>query len=79
MALAFFGVYTVLIGYLMMRSRQFPQVLGVVTVAGGLGWLTFFYPPLGYRLFLYIAPLGLAGALAVTVWLLAGNVRGEEL
>ena len=42
---------------------------GRVGMFGGLGWLTFLYPPLGYRLFLYLAALGLLGAAALILWL----------
>jgi len=43
---------------------------GVLSVFGGLGWLTFLYQPLGYHLFPYIAALGLLGAASLILWLL---------
>src|SRR5438034_5256804 len=61
-ALVFFGFYALLTGYLIMRSTFLPRILGVVSVFGGLGWLSFLYLPLGYRLFPYIAAFGLLGA-----------------
>src|SRR5438876_4465063 len=69
MALAFFGFYALLTGYLIFRSTFLPRILGLVSIIAGLGWLTFFYPPLGYRLFPYIAAFGLLGALALIAWL----------
>ena len=42
---------------------------------GGLGWLTFLYPPLGNQLFLYILLLGLVGSASQIVWLLAKGVN----
>ncbi len=40
------------------------------TVFGLVGWLAFLWPPLGYRLFLVIALLGLVGSMAMIGWLL---------
>lgn len=73
-ALAFFGFSTVLNGYLIFRSAFLPRILGVLSAIAGLGWLTFFYPPLGYRLFLFVAPYGLLVAAALILWLLVKGV-----
>lgn len=77
-ALAFFGFYAVLTGYLMIRSTFLPRTLGVLSVVAGVGWLTFLIPPLEYRLFLYIALLGLLGAAALIIWLLAFGVNEQR-
>jgi hypothetical protein len=47
-------------------------------VVAGVGWLIFLYPPLGYRLFLYIAPFGLLGAAALILWLLVFGVNEQQ-
>jgi Domain of unknown function (DUF4386) len=77
-ALVFFGFYALLTGYLIVRSTFLPRILGVLSVLGGLGWLTFLYPPLGYRLFPYIAAFGLLGAVALILWLLIAGVNDQR-
>ena len=73
-ALVFFGFYALLTGYLIIRSTFLPRVLGVLGMFGGLGWLSFLYPPVGYSLFPYIAALGLLGAVVLLLWLLVFGV-----
>jgi hypothetical protein len=77
-ALAFFGVSTFLNGYLIFQSSFLPRILGVLSMLGGLGWLTFIYPPLGNQLFLFILPVALVGSLSQIVWLLAKGVNVEQ-
>jgi hypothetical protein len=78
MALAFFGFSTFLNGYLIFKSNFLPRFLGVLSVLGGLGWLTFLYPPLGYQLFPYILLVGVVGGLSQILWLLAKGVNVER-
>ena len=77
-ALVFFGFYALLTGYLIIRSTFLPRILGVVSVIGGLGWLSFLYLPLGHLAFPYVAVFALLGAAALIVWLLVFGVNEQR-
>jgi hypothetical protein len=78
MALVFFGFYTLLTGYLIIRSTFLPRILGALAMFGGLGWLSFLYLPLGHILFPYVVALALLGAGALIVWLLVLGVNEQR-
>jgi uncharacterized protein DUF4386 len=73
--LAFFGVYCLLIGYLVFRSGFLPRVLGVLMAFGGLGWLTFAFPAFASRLVPFNMLPGVLAESALTLWLLAFGVN----
>ena len=77
-ALAFFGFAAVLKGYLVVRSTFLPRFLGVLTVIAGIGWLTFLSPPLGGRMFPYVAAVGFLGSLVTIFWLLVYGVDEQR-
>lgn len=76
--LVLFGVYCLLIGYLIFRSTFLPRVLGVLMAFGGLGWLTFVSPDLADYLSPYNLAPGILGEGALTVWLLAKGVDAQR-
>jgi len=77
-SLVFFGVYCLLIGYLIFRSTFLPPILGVLMAFGGLGWLTFLSPRVAH----YLSPLNMApgvlGEGALTLWLLVIGVNAQR-
>ena len=77
-ALVFFAIYDVLIGYLILRSTFLPRWLGALMVLAGLGWLTFLYEPLADRLSPYIQVLGIVAEGLLTLWLLVAGVNAER-
>ena len=76
--LVLFGVYCVLIGYLILRSDFLPRILGVLMAIGGLGWLTFVSSTLADALSPYNLAPGILGEGALTVWLLAKGVDAKR-
>lgn len=77
-ALAFFGVSGLLNGYLIYRSTFLPRWLGLLSLASGLGWMTYLYPPLGSQLFLPIVVIALVGSAAQIFWLIVYGVDEER-
>ena len=76
--LALFGVYCLLIGYLIFRSTFLPRILGVLMAFGGLSWLTFISPELANYFSPYNLAPGILGEGALTVWLLVFGVNAER-
>lgn len=77
-ALAFFAVYCLLIGYLILMSTFLPRILGALMVLAGVGWLTFLYEPLGDFLSPYVQLLGIVAEASLMLWLLVMGVRVER-
>jgi hypothetical protein len=71
----FFGVYCLLIGYLIFKSIFLPPILGVMMAVAGLGWLTFLSPPLANYLSPYVLVLGFLAELGLMLWLLVKGVN----
>jgi len=77
-ALVFFAVYCLLLGYLVVRSAFLPRALGVLLMAAGCGWLTFLWPPLARSLSPFVQAFGGLAELALMLWLLVRGVRVQE-
>ena len=74
----FFGVYCLLIGYLIFRSAFLPRILGVLMALAGLGWLTFLSPPFANHLSPYNLILGFLAELSLCLWLLVMGVNVQR-
>lgn len=76
--LAFFGVYCLLIGYLIFKSTFLPRFLGVLMAIGGIGWLTFIAPSLAKHLVPFNMLPGVLGESVLTLWLLIKGVNVQR-
>lgn len=76
--LVFFGLWCVLIGYLIFRSTFLPRILGVLLAIDGLGWMTYMWPPLGHYLFPAIAVACGVAEIPLQLWLLIFGVNNER-
>jgi hypothetical protein len=76
-SLVLFGLYCLLIGYLIFQSTFLPHVLGALMAFAGLGWLCFASPPLSDALYPYILAPGMIGEGSLTVWLLLFGVNAD--
>jgi len=76
--LVFFGLFDLLIGYLIFRSTFLPRIVGGLMALAGLGWLTFLSPPFANHLSPYNLALGFLAELALMLWLLLIGVNVER-
>ncbi|HXM52262.1 MAG TPA: DUF4386 domain-containing protein [Candidatus Binatus sp.] len=77
-ALVFFGVFQIVLGYLIFKSTFLPRVIGVLIALAGLGWLTFLSPPLANELLTPLEVLGFVAEAALMLWLLIKGVNSQR-
>lgn len=77
-SLVFFGLHCLLVGYLILRSTFMPRIVGALMAFGGLGWLTFLWPPLANYLSPYNLAPGILGEGSLTLWLLVIGVNVQR-
>ena len=84
LALVFFGVFSILIGCLVLKSTFLPRVLGVLMAIDGLGYLivafaTFLSPPFAAQLYPYLPFLtALLGEPPLMLWLIVKGVNAQR-
>ena len=76
--LVLFGLFDVLIGYLILKSTFLPRAFGLFMVVGGLGFLTYVSPALGRSLAPYNLAPGAVAAGALSLWLVVAGVNIER-
>jgi general stress protein CsbA len=77
-AVAFFGISGLLNGYLIFRSAFLPRALGILWMCSSIGWLRYFYPPLRFPSFTFIAVFSLLVCAAQIFWLIVYGVDEEK-
>lgn len=76
--MVFFGIYAILLGYLIIRSGFLPTFLGVLSMAGGVGWLTYLHEPFAARVAPIVLGVSVVGALLKAVWLMVFGVNEDR-
>jgi hypothetical protein len=76
--LVFFGLWVVLTGYLIFRSKLLPKLLGILFMIAGLGWLFFLYPPFAHQIFPLIAVASAIGEVPLELWLMVKSINSER-
>jgi len=76
--LVFFGLWCILIGYLIFRSTFLPRIIGVLLAIDGVGWMLYLSPPLANQLFLFIAVASALAEIPLMLWLLVVGVNAKR-
>ena len=76
--LVFFGLWCILIGYLIAGSTFLPRTIGVLYAVAGLGYLTLLWQPLAHYLYPYNLALAGPGEISLLLWLLVKGVNNER-
>ena len=76
--LIFFGLWCVLIGYLIFRSTFMPRVLGILLAIDGIGWMTFLVPPFASSIFVLIAVASAAAEISLQLWLVIFGINSQK-
>jgi len=77
-SLVFFGLHCLLVGFLILRSAFLPRTVGALMAFGGLGWLTYLWPPLASSLSPYSMAPGIIGEVSLTLWLIVFGVNVQR-
>src|SRR4029077_5221380 len=73
--LVFFGLWCLLIGYLIFKSTFLPRTIGVLYALAGVGYLTLIWQPLAKYLYPYNLAVAGPGEISLLLWLLVKGVN----
>ncbi|AUP77662.1 DUF4386 domain-containing protein [Flavivirga eckloniae] len=78
--LIFFGIYLILLGYLVYKATYIPKAFGIILIVAGLSWVVdnlsiFFFPNLNTQFLFFLT----MGELAFMLWLLIKGSRLKNL
>ena len=76
--LLFFGMYCLLIGFLILRSSFLPHILGVLNAAAGIGWFISLAPLHIHFLTVFVEIFGFIAEAALMLWLLVKGVEEQR-
>lgn len=74
----FFGVWLLLIGFLIFKATFLPRVLGVLVSIAGLAWTIYIVPTVAVRLFSFIAVASAMGEIPLELWLIVKAVNDQN-
>jgi hypothetical protein len=78
-SMVLFGCYCILLGFLILRSRFMPRIIGAFLIIAGLTYQVFLSPPLAASLFSRVVmPAGALGEGSLILWLLLFGVNSQR-
>jgi hypothetical protein len=77
-SLPIFGIFSLVISYLILRSTFLPRALGVLMALSGLSWLTVLSPELLKHMSTYIEIIGVVAEGSLMLWLLVMGVNVQR-
>jgi uncharacterized protein DUF4386 len=78
LGLVFFGIWCIVIGYLIFKSTFIPRIIGILEMLAGLGYLTLLWPPLVHYIYPYNLALAGPGEISLMFWLLIKGVKDRK-
>ncbi len=78
LGLVFFGIWCIVIGYLIFKSTFIPRIIGILEMLAGLGYLTLLWQPLVHYIYPYNLALAGPGEISLLFWLLIKGVKDRK-